>query len=69
MAEEDGAESMPPFVQYGVFTVVVYAAAVTALVELSAVVVAGPSLLWFTAGFLVFMTVYFGSMWAGWLYF
>ena len=67
--EEDGhEESMPPFLRYGILTVVVYGVAVTALVELSSVDVQGPTLVAFTVGFLVFMTVYFGSMWLGWLF-
>lgn len=61
-------EEPPPFLWYGVFTVVVYGVAVTALVGLPSADVQGPTLLAFTAGFLVFMTVYFASMWAGWLF-
>lgn len=67
MASE-GREEMPPFLQYGIFTVAVYGVAVTALVGLSSVNVEGPALVAFTVGFLVFMTVYFASMWAGWLF-
>ena len=62
-------ESMPPFLWYGIFTVVVYAVAVTALVAFSSVDVQGPTLLAFTVGFLRFMTAYFASMWVGWLFF
>lgn len=65
----DDGEPMPAFVRYGIFTVVVYAAAVGALVGLPSVDVQGPSLVAFTVGFSIFMTVYFGSMWAGWLFF
>lgn len=62
-------EPMPAFVSYGIFTVVVYALAIGVLVGLPSVDVQGPSLVAFTVGFTVFMTVYFGSMWAGWLFF
>jgi hypothetical protein len=66
--EEADEESMPPFLRYGIFTVVVYGVAVSALSELSSVDVGGPTLVAFTVGFLVFMTTYFAAMWAGWLY-
>lgn len=62
-------EPMPAFVSYGIFMVVVYAVAIGALVGLSSVDVQGPSLVAFTVGFSVFVTVYLGSMWAGWLFF
>lgn len=61
-------EEMPPFLRYGIFTVGVYGVAVTALAGLSSVPVEGSTLLAFTVGFLVFMTVYFASMWACWLF-
>jgi len=61
-------EEMPPFVRYGLFTVGVYGVVVTVLVQFSSVEVGG-SLLAFTTGFLLFMTVYFAAMWAGWLFF
>lgn len=67
---ETGQEDeMPPFLSYGIFTVGIYGVAVTALVGLSSVEVQGATLLAFTAGFLVFMSVYFASMWVGWLFF
>jgi hypothetical protein len=68
-ADDEADEGMPPFLTYGIFTVVVYGVVVTVLVQLSSVGVGGPTLLAFTVGFLVFMTVYFAAMWAGWLLF
>jgi hypothetical protein len=65
----DEEESMPPFLRYGLFTVGVYAGAMAAVARLSSVDVGGPTLVAFTVGFLVFMTVYFVSMWVGWLLF
>jgi len=66
---DDAEEEMPPFLRYGIFTVVVYAVAVTLLVRGTAVDVGGPTLVAFTVGFLLFMTTYFAAMWAGWLLF
>jgi hypothetical protein len=43
--------------------------AVAALAAFTSVDVGGPTLVAFTVGFLVFMTVYFVSMWVGWLLF
>lgn len=67
--DADDEEPMPAFFRYGIFTVVVYAVVMAALTLLSSVDVGGPTLIAFTVGFLVFMTVYFASMWAGWLFF
>jgi hypothetical protein len=67
--EADDEEPMPPFLRYGIFTVVVYGVAVAALAAFTSVDVGGPTLVAFTVGFLVFMTVYFVSMWVGWLLF
>jgi hypothetical protein len=60
---DDG--SVPAFLSYGIFTVLVFGVAVTALVQLSSVDVQGATLIAFTVGFSVFMAVYFGSMWIG----
>lgn len=61
------AESMPAFLRYGVFTVVVYVAVMAALDALTAVPVGGETLVAFTVGFLLFMTSYFVAMWVGWV--
>lgn len=66
---EGKGEGMPAFLRYGVFTVVVYAVAMTVLLAVSTGDAQGPALVTFTIGFLIFMTVYFASMWAGWLFF
>lgn len=61
-------ETMPAFLRYGIFTVGVYVVAIGLLVSSPSVDVQGPSLVAFTVGFSLFMTVYFGSMWVGWLF-
>lgn len=69
---DDGAteeESMPAFLRYGVFTVVVYAVVMAALDALTTVPVGGATLVAFTVGFLLFMTSYFVAMWIGWVLF
>lgn len=59
----------PAFFRHGVLAVAVYGVAVSVLVWGTRAPVEGPSLVAFTVGFLLFMTTYFGAMWAGWLFF
>lgn len=65
MAEE---RRPPAFLRHGAYTVVVFLLAVTALLTASDLDLQGPPLVAFAAGFLVFMTTYFLSMWVGWLF-
>jgi hypothetical protein len=62
-----GEESMPAFLRYGVFTIVVYVAVMAALDALTAVPVGGETLVAFTVGFSLFMASYFVAMWVGWV--
>lgn len=59
-------EELPAFVRHGIFTVVVYAVVMTGLV--SRIDPDGTTLVTFTAGFSVFLTAYFLSMYVGWLF-
>ena len=66
--DAEDEESMPPFLQHGLFAVVVFVVAMSAVVWTADGDVQGTPLVAFSVGFTIFMGFYFFSMYVAWLF-
>lgn len=66
---EGEGERPPAFLRHGAYTTVAFVVIVSLLLAASDLDLGGPPLVAFAAGFVVFVKIYFLSMWVGWLFF